>query len=150
MVMLTDQQRAFIAQAEQFYSDFGLPPSAGKVLGYLLICEPACQSEGVIRQTLELSTGGANNAVRTLTEIGLVSRSKQSGGRKLYYEITPGIWQELFKRRLSMGERAYTLAKEGLELSPDSVRLKEMYDFYAAIETRMRKALLGLFDEANK
>jgi DNA-binding MarR family transcriptional regulator len=59
----------------------GFPPVAGRVLGYLGVCEPAAQSIGDLSDALLASRSAITQAVVLLESRGLVQRSRVRGDR---------------------------------------------------------------------
>ncbi|MFV2021605.1 hypothetical protein [Micromonospora sp. LOL_023] len=50
-------ERGYAKEAGVVLSGMGLPPAAGKILGWLLICDPPSQTGSDIAAALDLSKG---------------------------------------------------------------------------------------------
>jgi len=101
----------------------GLPPITGRILGWLMICEPAEQSAGQIAGTIQASRASLTSNMRHLLGIGLVRRIRRPGERTAYYRIEEDAWQKVVRRRLDGLTTFGEIADEGLAiLGPDGPR----------------------------
>jgi DNA-binding transcriptional regulator GbsR (MarR family) len=121
----------YIKQFMAFGAAFGLPPSVAKVLGYLLICEPARQTAEQVQTALNLSVGAVSAALTMLSQGTLANRIKIPGDRHIYYELEPLGWQRAFEKRMATLEYGQQIAEAGLVLNKDNPRLIAMRDMYA-------------------
>ena len=119
---------------------YGWPRIAGKLLAWLLICEPAEQSLADLQQALLVSKGSVSTMGRFLLERGFIERCSRRGDRRLYVRIAPGVWARLLSRNLASVGGFQALAQEAvalLEGAAPSVRARaeemaEFYDWWAA------------------
>ena len=130
-----------------FYEDLGLPRAWGRVLGWLLVCEPDYQSAEDLVTVLHASRGSISMATRSLIRAGSVERQTKRGDRRTYYRIRPGAWTNVFEQNIQTTRRLRELAKQGLELlNRDSPargsRLQELHDLTTFYE-RESLALLA-------
>lgn len=137
----TRAQQAYVRKVELFGYELGLPKSMGRVLGWLVICEPARQNAEDIQRALKLSSGSVSNALTMLTRVGLVQRLRRPGERRLYYELQGSAWEQTFQHRLLLIRRMRELAEEGLGLAPSNQRLEKMRAFYTWAETEFSKLI---------
>lgn len=117
-----------------FYDDLGLPRSWGRVLGWLLVCEPDYQSADDLADGLHASRGSISMATRSLIRMGYVERQTKRGDRRTYYRIRPGTWITVFEQLIQTTTKLRQLAKLGLGLlndepAPRRDRLQELHDF---------------------
>ncbi|MBM3166229.1 MAG: MarR family transcriptional regulator [Chloroflexi bacterium] len=121
------------------FDEMGLPRMAGRILGWLLICDPPYQSAAQLREM----AGGSKGAISTMTWLlihsGLVEKLGVPGSRATYYRLRHGSWSELMKSRMSRVRAMRELSERGLSLmegeSPEMrCRLEEMRDFYRFFE----------------
>ncbi|HET9255031.1 MAG TPA: MarR family transcriptional regulator [Pseudonocardiaceae bacterium] len=122
-----------------FYEDLGLPRAWGRVLGWLLVCEPDCQSAEELAARLQASRGSISMATRSLIRMGSVERQTKPGDRRTYYRIGPGIWTHMFEQQIQSATKLRQLAKQGLGLLHDEPatrrsRLQELHDLTAFYE----------------
>jgi DNA-binding transcriptional regulator GbsR (MarR family) len=132
----------FVEKAGIVIEHLGLPRMAGRVLGWLLICDPPHQSPGELVAALEASKASMSTTLRLLTQIGLVERAVLPGKRRDYFRIREDTWSRATEERLGLVTAMRELAEEGLALRLDAderstERLREMRDFYAFYEREL-------------
>jgi DNA-binding transcriptional regulator GbsR (MarR family) len=120
----------------------GLFRMAGRVLGWLLICDPPEQTSGQIAEVLQASKGSMSAALKFLVPSGLVERISRPGDRRNYYRCRPGAWPDLARDQSRQYDEFRKLALRGLELLADAPaarreRLQGMHDLYAWLEREM-------------
>ena len=93
--------------------------SAGRILGWLMICEPPHQSANELVEALELSTGTVSTQIRVLEGILFVERVTFPGDRSTYYQLKPDVWigvmmsePQHIRRMLELSEAASALTPE--------------------------------------
>lgn len=114
----------------------GLPRAAGRLFGWLLVCDPAEQSAHDLSLALQASTGGVSQNLRFLRQVKFVERVGRAGDRRAYYRIAPGVWETLMVAQLADTTRFRQFGNKGLALLAEQSpsrreRLAEMTDFYA-------------------
>ncbi len=117
----------------------GMPRMAGRILGWLLICNPPHQSPGQLAEALQASKGSISSMTRLLLQISLIERISLPGQRRDYFRIRSNSWTEIFRQRMFMVSTLRQLAEQGLHLMADESpaqrqRLEEMRDLYAFFE----------------
>ena len=117
----------------------GMTRMAGRVLGALLVADPAEQSAEELAETLQASRGSISGSTRYLIQLGFIERVSKPGERRDYFRNKPNAWVEMTRQGLAEARQFRQLAEQGLELleSDDpEVRLglEEMRDFYIFIE----------------
>lgn len=110
--------------------DTGLPRSVGRVLGFLLICQPEHQSAEQIQEKLQLSTGSVNTATTLLRRLGLIKRTTFPSDRHHYYEVDIDCWQQLIDARIRQFTNGLKIASDGLKIRKDDPRLVGMHYIY--------------------
>jgi DNA-binding transcriptional regulator GbsR (MarR family) len=120
----------------------GLFRMAGRVLGWLLICDPPEQTFGQIAEVLQASKGSISGAMKFLVPSGLVERISRPGDRRNYYRCRPGAWTDLARDQARQYDDFRKLAERGLELLAEAPaarreRLQGMRDLYAWLEREM-------------
>lgn len=113
--MDTDAVLLFSDHMARFYAkQYGFSPVAGRVLGYLIVCEPMEQSIAQIADTLLTSRSAVTGAVKMLETTHVVVRTRPAGSRFDLVSIQTDIWEHGFDpaeyRELAR------LAREGLAL----------------------------------
>lgn len=122
-----------------YYADLGLPRVWGRVLGWLLVCEPVCQSAEELVMALHVSRGSISMATRSLIRMGHLERQAKRGDRRTYYQVRPGSWTAVFEHQIQNATKLRQLANQGIELLNDQPatrreRLQELHGFTAFYE----------------
>jgi predicted ArsR family transcriptional regulator len=140
--MPADAELAFTDQVGRFFArQYGLPPVTGRVLGWLLICEPAEQTAAEIAEALQTSRSAVGSAIASLENQGLVLRTRAAGERADRVSFHP----DAAVRGLEAPDEYGTmlaLARHGLEVLRDApparrARLLGAAAFYEFLIERM-------------
>ena len=136
-----DQLWRFIDAAGQWLAkSVGLPQMTGRVLGWLLVCDPPEQTAAQLAEALDASKGSISGATGMLARAGLVDRLHIRGERADRFRVRPGAWDDQI-RDPSIAE-ARALIRLGLDALADRpaaqrARLEELDVFYDWWEQRM-------------
>jgi DNA-binding transcriptional regulator GbsR (MarR family) len=77
-----DEELTFADHLGRFYARrYGFPPMVGRVLGYLLVCEPPDQTIAELSDALLASRSAVTGALAVLERIHAVQRSRAAGER---------------------------------------------------------------------
>ena len=80
--MPRDEEITFADHMGRFYARrFAFPPMAGRVLGYLLVCEPPAQTIAELKDALLASRSAVTGALDVLERIDTIQRSRAAGER---------------------------------------------------------------------
>lgn len=115
---LSPDRLAYVERVADYWASGGLGHTAGAILGYLTVCEPAAQTQAEIASALGLSAGTVSTQLRNLTSAEMVEKVRRMGVRTHFYQLPQGMWVRLIgseDRRLA-GLRV--LAQEGLAVIP--------------------------------
>jgi DNA-binding MarR family transcriptional regulator len=130
-------ERQYAEEAALVLEGMGLTRAYGKILGWLLICEPPAQRGTEIAAKLGLSKGSVSAGLRMLESTGLVRRVAVPGRRGSFYEMAPEAFLS------AAGSEKVTvfrnLMEDGLKVvggedAPGAERLRMTRDFYAFME----------------
>jgi hypothetical protein len=124
-----------------FELEAGAPRMVGRILGWLLVCEPPEQSAADLRDALMASKGSISTATRVLLRLGLVERVRTRGERFDRFRARPESWDEILWSREQFTRPRQVLAM-GLDALADEPgkrreRLEEMDAIYAWWENRI-------------
>lgn len=142
-VMATDAELTFADHAGRFYArEYGFPPVAGRLLGYLAVCDPPKQSIADLSEALLASRSAISQAVKMLEGHGALIRGRAAGQRTDYISIAPGALQVQRDFAGSTYAQMAALAREGLDLldgaSPERrAALEEMADLGDFLAARL-------------
>ena len=82
-------ERQFAEEVGRVFEQLGVPRMTGRILGWLLICDPPRQSSAQLGSALGASKGAISTATRLLELYGLVRRIGVPGARGDFFEIAP-------------------------------------------------------------
>ena len=120
--MATTAELAFADRAGSFYArEYGFPPVTGRLLGYLIVCDPAQQTIADLAEALMASRSAITGAVKSLEGYHAVRRTRAAGDRVDRISIDPaaGLAPKGFDAALYREQAE--LAREALDLlSPDA------------------------------
>jgi DNA-binding transcriptional regulator GbsR (MarR family) len=119
---------------------------AGRIMGWLLICDPAHQSLAQLGSVLKASKGSISTMTRILVDIGIAKRVSMPGDRRDYVVIPDGWLTKQMDSGQQRSTRVRKLAEDGLRVlagTPHArqARLAELRDLYSFME-RETPALL--------
>ncbi|KAA9161046.1 transcriptional regulator [Amycolatopsis acidicola] len=113
-------ERVSVFLAEQY----GQPPIAGRILGWLMICDPPEQSAARIGAAIGASRASLTTNMRLLVGAGLVSKRTGRGERTTYFRMESDAWERMIRRRIESLASFRQITQRGLELAgPDQERL---------------------------
>ena len=141
------QRTLFVEKIGILFEQSGMPRMAGRIIGWLLICDPPSQTAAELAEALQASKGSISTMTRLLLQVGLIEKVLIAGERRDYYQVRPDVWIELVRSKLAILHEFRRLAEEGLALlSAESAavrqRLEAMHQTYAFFE----RELPGLLD----
>ena len=137
-------ERRYAEEAGVVLAGMGMPLASGKLLGYLLICDPPARSGAELAAALGLSKGSVSAGLRILEAGGLARRVAMPGRRGAFYEMTPDAIMQ------AAGSDKFTtfrlLMDRGLEVlggedAPGGERLRTTRDFYAYLEVELPRLI---------
>lgn len=116
-------------------ADSGMPRTSGRVMGWLLVCNPPEQTTSQLVEALHASKASISQATQLLAGVGLITKKHRRGSRELVYEMTSGVWERGFESKRGLLDDFRNLAEEGLSLVGETPeerdRLLEVRDMYA-------------------
>jgi DNA-binding IclR family transcriptional regulator len=131
----------FVDGAGELWSkSYGLSPMTGRVLAWLLVCEPAEQTAADLAEALNASKGSISGATGTLVRAHLVDRLRVRGERADRFRLRRNAWDEQIRDQGVPQVRS--LLAEGMAALADQpparrARLEELDAFYAWYESRI-------------
>jgi biotin operon repressor len=112
----------------------GIPLIGGRILGYLLVCDPEERTAAELSEELEASTGSISTNIRLLINQGVVVRTTRRGRQAAQYKADVAAWQAFVRRRLDAMVGMRSMTATGLRLlSGDpqrALRLRTVDEFY--------------------
>ena len=145
--MPRDQEITFADHVGRFYARrYAFPPMVGRVLGYLLVCEPPAQSIAELSEALLASRSAITGALEVLERLHVIQRSRAAGERmdrvRLDFSSAEARGFDLTEYQ-ELGD----LAREGLEVlkdapeerKADALEMAAFADFLVEQTRRMQK-----------
>ncbi len=118
--MLHDEQLTFADHLGRFYARrYAFPPMAGRVLGYLLVCDPPDQTIAELSEALLASRSAVTGALTVLERTDAIRRSRAAGERMDRVSVD---FESAQSRGFDVSEyrELGDLAREGLEVLKDA------------------------------
>ncbi len=139
-----EQLLHYIEEFGLFFEQFGLARTAGRMLGWLLVCDPPHQTMDELAEVLQVSKSSISTASRLLIQTGLVSKVSFPGERKDFYRVSEDAWIQAWSAKNSQTTVMRQMAERGLALLPEETperraRLQTMHDLYAFLEAELPK-----------
>ena len=130
------EKKHFVEDAGLLFEQSGMPRMAGRIVGWLLICNPPHQSLLEMAEILEASNASISTMTRLLVQMGLVERVGLPGHRRDHYRLKPGAFDSVMQQHLQEVTAGLQLMERGLTLignQPAELkhRLKEAHELYA-------------------
>jgi DNA-binding transcriptional regulator GbsR (MarR family) len=121
-----------------------LPPITGRILGWLMICDPPEQSAGEIAEAIGASRASLTTNMRLLTATELVHRRTRPGERTTYYRVDDDAWEKIVRRKFASLASFREIARDGMDLvgtdSARGARLRAAHEIYGWLEELLSNA----------
>jgi hypothetical protein len=118
--MPTDAELTYADHVGRFYARrFAFPPMVGRLLGYLMVCDPPEQSIAELTDALLASRSAITSAITMLETMRAVRRSRVAGERMDRIRIDYSSPQ-MMGMDITEYEEMGALAREGLEVVADA------------------------------
>ncbi|WP_067598745.1 GbsR/MarR family transcriptional regulator [Nocardiopsis listeri] len=138
----TEAELAFVDDLAVFFEREGMPLIAGRVIGWLLVCDPPEQSAARLAEVLQVSRSSIGSATRMLTPSGLVEGVRKRGHRQEYFRIAADGWSRMLQRRYAQTTDFRRVTERGLAALEDAPpqrreRLENVHELYGFLETEL-------------
>src|ERR1700761_9327246 len=101
---MDDQLWHFVDTAADWMSrTYGTQKMTGRVLGWLLVCDPVEQTAAQLAEELDASKGAISGATGTLVRSRLIERLHVRGERADRFRLRPGAWDDQVRNREEAG-----------------------------------------------
>ncbi len=142
--------REWVERLSMILERDGLPRMAGRIYGWLLVCEPPEQSMEELAAAVQGSKASMSTMTRLLVRADLVEKVHLPGARRDVFRIRVGQWRRLWESRMQLLEETVVLTARGLALlagrPPGSRgRLEELHHQYRFMGEHL-PGLLERFD----
>lgn len=145
------RRRQFVEEVALLLEQSGLNRTTGRILGWLLVCEPAHQSSRELADVLQVSRASISTGTRLLLRLKMVRKVPVQASRETYFALSETAWSDLMRGELTRVVLMRELAQRGLAMieeadGPARERMADFYDWFAFFE-REFPALIERFDE---
>ena len=136
---MTEGESRFVEEMGQALASYGMTPMAGRMWGWLLICEPPEQTAAEIAEALHASRGAISGTARILAGAGMIRRTTRRGDRREYFSAPPEALDSFLENAGRIYRRFREMAERGLAATADRPpgsrrRLEELRDVFAFVE----------------
>jgi DNA-binding transcriptional regulator GbsR (MarR family) len=142
---LTPEQSAFIEEMGQFLGGYGMTPMAGRMWGWLLLCDPPEQTAAEIAEALQASRGAISGTARILASAGFIRRTTRPGDRREYFSSPPEALDSMLSNAGVIYRRLREIAEHGLVAADGrpsaEARMREFRDVVAFIEAELPRLI---------
>ena len=141
--MMTDQESAFVEEMGQVLASYGMTPMAGRMWGWLLICDPPEQTAGGASRTRSTRAAARSAGRRGSSRApGFIRRSTRRGDRREYFSAPPEALEQFLGSAGRIYRQLREIAERGLaamdgRTPEDRARLQELHDVMAFVETEV-------------
>ncbi|PAU94154.1 hypothetical protein CK503_08040 [Aliifodinibius salipaludis] len=141
-----DLTQQIVADFAEGYSNFGLNPLMGRIVGLLIISKDPQSLDDIVEQ-LEMSKGPISQICRRLKERGLIEKVWIPGDRKDYYQAADDIFGKAYANQINKMQDNIEIAEKYLSMaqsmdSDDAEFIKK--------QMKLMKSFYELMDEYNK
>jgi len=152
---VTPGESEFVEEMGQFLASLGMTPMAGRMWGWLLICEPPEQTAAEIAEALHASRGAISGTARLLANAGLVRRATRRGDRREYFSAPAEALDAMLMSAAALYRQMRQIAERGLaaiaDRPPDSKsRLEEFRDVMGFVEVEVPRVIARFLAERNE
>lgn len=120
--------------AKYFMDQDRVPLIAGRILGWLMICDPPEQSAEAIAKAIGASRASLTTNLRLLTKVGFVRQVTKPGSRTVYHRVDDDAWERVVRRQIASLTSLGEITSDGLELvgpaSPRAARLRAAHEVF--------------------
>ena len=127
--------------AAHFEATEGMPLIAGRILAFLLICDPPERTAAELSHALSASTGSVSTNVRLLLRLGIISKTTRQGREAALYRVEEDRWPALVRQRMERVTELERLTEQGLRMfsgqGERARRLRTVHEFYQWLSGQM-------------
>lgn len=131
---LPETQRWVERIARYFADQDRVPLIAGRILGWLMICDPPEQSAEQIALAIGASRASLTTNLRLLRSVGFLHHLTKPGRRTAYYRLEESAWQTVVRRQIASLTAFSEITRDGLALVGASTkrgaRIRAAHDIF--------------------
>ncbi len=144
--MITKAEKEFIEEFALYFEKSGFIRMAGRVLAWLLICDPPHQTLNQLVKSLQASKSSISTSARHLIEAGFVERISFPGERRDYYRLRADSCSMSYQRFITRIEGLAKLTEKWIDIFSEYPlkrldRLVAAHDIFLFMKREMPKLL---------
>ena len=152
---MTPGESEFVEEMGRFLASLGMTPMAGRMWGWLLICEPTEQTAAEIADALQASRGAISGTARLLANAGLVRRSTRPADRREYFSAPAEALDSMLMSAASLYRQMRQIAERGLAAiqnrpAESKARLEEFRDVMGFVEVEVPRVIARFLADRNQ
>ena len=133
------RERQFVEEFGLLLAQFGAAPMFGRIMGYLLVCDPPEQSSADIAEALGASKGSVSTTSRQLIQAGMIEKVPRRGSRATFFRIRDRAWADMMQVEMARMVILRERAEQGLSMLSHATperrkRLEHLRDFFQFLE----------------
>ncbi|MGC7102776.1 GbsR/MarR family transcriptional regulator [Amycolatopsis lurida] len=134
----------WIERVAMYLARDGVPPIAGRVLGWLMACDPPEQPAAQISAAIGASRASLTSNLRLLSSMGFLTWRTRPGERTVYYRMADDAWAVVVRKQIDGITSFLDITREGLDLvGRDGDRAERIRQAHATFEW-----MAAVFDNA--
>jgi DNA-binding transcriptional regulator GbsR (MarR family) len=119
MTTLDPAQETYVERFGRSWETSGGSRTAGRIMGWLLICDPPQQSAANLGAALDVSHGSVSTLTRQLIEMNMVERVTFPGDRASYFKLRDNAWLDVMDRKMAGLKDLHELGEIGRNLTAE-------------------------------
>ncbi|WP_084962881.1 GbsR/MarR family transcriptional regulator [Thermoactinospora rubra] len=120
-----EQLLEWVERVAMYLARDGVPPIAGRVLGWLMVCDPPEQSAGQISEDIGASRASLTSSLRLLSGMGFLTWRTKPGERTIYYRLADNAWAIVVRQQIAGIAAFLEIARDGMRLIGPDKRIKQ-------------------------
>jgi DNA-binding transcriptional regulator GbsR (MarR family) len=130
----TPEELEFAERIGLFFEMMGSQRTAGRIYGWLMVCDPPHHSIAELASALGVSKASISTLGRQLEQAQLIERVPVAHTRQHHYQVRPGGWAQILRARVARLKPAADAAEYGLSVIGEDrpeqrERVQELRDF---------------------
>ncbi len=131
---MPDRVQQFVERMGLMMEAEGLPRSAGRIFGFLLLADAAFSLDE-LADRLQVSKASVSTNARLLEQCGLLERISTPGDRRDFYQMGSNAWERMLQVARKRWEAMHAILSESEAVLPEEMvtgreRLREAAEFH--------------------
>jgi hypothetical protein len=152
---MNDRQAAFVEEMGSYLASVGMTPMAGRLMAWLLICDPVEQTAADLAHDLHASRGAISGALHQLETAGFVRRTRRRGDRREFVSMPASAIRSLVGSAGTIYQGLALIAAHGVGVvqdlpPPARERIEEFHDFVAFVQDALPKLMAQYLAERDE